>query len=710
MLSEALIQKKIIQLLKDGEFYGSIDEADIEKIELSVADNDNVLPSFSIDQYIRKRGAASANAALNSLGLLEILTSDENISNSKRQILRPDIVCINPETQTLVIFELKKSTQTERQALTELLAYEHEVKNILPFLSNYDTTFVLISTEWSVLLQHAAGSAIAWSNKNLLCLRLNLETEKPIFNVVRSDAWTITGTTHFPRHSVSSFTIYLYEIDPSVSDDEIKYRSSLALEMLSREADRAGLHGFVIASDDLKGFNDRGIFLTLCAVSPFSFFQHMLSNGQISVKDGRLIGKLSKVISENGHESGISSLLHVAKKFMYPILETFCDPMFENFVEWEYAKRELESRALPFEIEFWGLPGDYARSFVIDPAVNKHRSNIFPAGKTHWKAPNTGLLLINNLYEQPFLKDGRFRPSDAFRLGLTIGADAVLRETYKNGQGKGVECFKFWHNAEILYYLDELSLYVNDSNEVAAPSAPLEFNSSVGESVDWDKYIAWVFNDLFDGSKTHSYLFRLGLNMSVSLRAEDFTVRPGCNGFYTSEARSKLCGFLSAIISGAKKEVSLNEGEKKSALKRVADILNLKIDSNLTETLEGLSLEQVSYVISDVLILADLIVEALLHTFRGISPMDVDWDNLKQGIDSMYERGIKYPAVVLEANGLIGTASFDGIGYALLRPVVNSDVEVYVSDSSSGVQTFYLSTWEKLRSGELVANRKKSNS
>lgn len=160
MITERQLQRKILKLIRSEELASKIHVPD-EITALAERHNENSFVSFSIDHHARLSCARAAAQALSSLTMLEVLTEDLNVSMTNKELLRPDIVCHNAEQETLVIFELKKSGQTGRQALTELLAYEQELKNTLPFLSNYDTVFVLISTEWTTLMDHSAASAVA---------------------------------------------------------------------------------------------------------------------------------------------------------------------------------------------------------------------------------------------------------------------------------------------------------------------------------------------------------------------------------------------------------------------------------------------------------------------------------------------------------------------------------------------------------------------
>lgn len=94
---------------------------------------EHFLPSFGIDYISRRASAEAADHVLSRLSLLEIISINTSISLTRGEVLRPDILCFNPETKTLVVFEVKRASETERQTVTELAGYEQELRNMLPF-------------------------------------------------------------------------------------------------------------------------------------------------------------------------------------------------------------------------------------------------------------------------------------------------------------------------------------------------------------------------------------------------------------------------------------------------------------------------------------------------------------------------------------------------------------------------------------------------
>lgn len=75
---------------------------------LSLADlgsEECFLPAFSIDYISRRTSAEAARHVLGRLSLLEIVSINKSISLTTGEVLRPDILCFNSETKTLVVLK-----------------------------------------------------------------------------------------------------------------------------------------------------------------------------------------------------------------------------------------------------------------------------------------------------------------------------------------------------------------------------------------------------------------------------------------------------------------------------------------------------------------------------------------------------------------------------------------------------------------------------
>jgi hypothetical protein len=75
------------------------------------------------------------------------------------------------------------------------------LQNHLPFLSNADIYYVIIASEWSVLLDHAVSSLLLWQNK--LILGLELKTNE--------DSWCLMPKLDYKWHYTNYNGALLHE-------------------------------------------------------------------------------------------------------------------------------------------------------------------------------------------------------------------------------------------------------------------------------------------------------------------------------------------------------------------------------------------------------------------------------------------------------------------------------------------------------------------
>ena len=212
-MKESEIQMYIEQLIKDNLFLDSIQDRDLVDQRYDSFFDEDFVPSFSIDYFSTKKIISSAKTVLDNAYSLEIITTAaQNISLNRQERLFPDLILCNEENGKIIILEIKKSKATARETLTEMLAYEYEIKNLLPFLSNFEVLYCILSTEYSTLLDHSVSSLITWESKQILCLKIEVNNEQKMqMKVYLPSAWTSLGIPYFPYNSFPIFQIILYE-------------------------------------------------------------------------------------------------------------------------------------------------------------------------------------------------------------------------------------------------------------------------------------------------------------------------------------------------------------------------------------------------------------------------------------------------------------------------------------------------------------------
>jgi hypothetical protein len=217
-----------------------------------------------------------------------------------------------------------------------------------------------------------------------------------------------------------------------------------ALEVIAREGDRLGGHGFALLWKDRLGISLTSYNLTVCGVSPFAFFEASLKRGNIGHGDGWLVGKLSQYMREHDPAGHSASLMSTATAG-FPLLREVSDPHLEGFSNWQADRSSLRRRAKPLLCEFWGVLGDYARAYVMHPAVRAHRRNTLKNGLGDWRHPTVGLPLIQSFTRPEIFFEGEVRCSDAFRLGLLLGLDRTLRLNIRAHDHPHLRCRFEWN-------------------------------------------------------------------------------------------------------------------------------------------------------------------------------------------------------------------------------------------------------------------------
>jgi hypothetical protein len=689
-----------------------VDRANMREL-LETEHQENAFPQFSIDRLVRRRCLESGAQVLASLDLLIPMTDDKNVSITAGEIMRPDIVCINPEKECVVIFELKNATQTGRQAVTELLAYEHEIKNLLPFLSNYDVHFVLISPEWSTLMDHAVASAITWSGRKILCLNANLEEGQLRLDARIPPAWTITGSMYVPGNALPSVTICLYEKDAhspeNVHKEEIEKTEELdpriwtAMEVIAREGDRTGGHGFALLWRDYSNISLTSYNITVVGVAPFPFYKEARLRQTIGDETNDLVGKLDQYLVEHDPSGHSASLLATAKS-AFPLLKEVAHPTFEGFSTWGNDQTALRQRAEPLLTEFWGELGVHAREYVIHPAVREHRRNTLVNGTGDWRHPSVGLPLIASFTRPEIFPDGNVRCSDAFRLGVLLGLDRFARLNIQNGvELASLKCLFVWNRIFLMAAIDEVRLLADAAENVSAPADPFKFFADplVDDREDHERFINWLAEEFLQKDPAYIRMFEIGFNGAIVFDNES-------KGFVREQPHEKYVEPVAEPIRQTTRELLELYQElvsSGSARPNARDAFNALIQTlGQGARFESLNLDQIPMATllhswGHAVNAADSVIPAVFHRHSPLSQFTVDWAWLRQGVTEMREKGILDAGIILLPNGtLVSGRTMPDFATPLMK-ASDPDRQVLFLDQSNGFGSLRVVAWEDLENG-----------
>lgn len=680
---------------------------------------EHFLPCFGIDYISRRASAEAADNVLSRLSFLEIISINTSISLTTGEVLRPDILCFNAETKTLIVFEVKRASETERQTVTELAGYEQELRNMLPFLGNFDVCFVVVAAEWSTLLVHAVGSMNAWAGKQ--CLALKLTKDDSGFGLVAHlpEAWHLTGSTNLPVEALPSIDLYLaYKgIDDDLEgghqdkdfvgtvDEDERWPPRIvltAMDVIARAGDLAGSHGFMMLWRDVNGYGRGRWCITLAAIDPYAMHawcrDHGLpqreSEAAIFLHERRddLLGQTPKTVYD-------------IAKAAFPLLVEHFDPEFGGDFHWQLKTRQYRHTAVPTRFEFWGSLGHHAREFVCNPAVRNNYMPFVGLNQLDWTDPAVAMTLVTNLSQGAPFPRGLIKCSDAFLAGRVLGdlLGAAFNAAPDKELAAKFEPLVEWAQLEALRFAIEMKQMCDITEEVVTPMPVLSRDPA--KRVEATVELAqWVRTDLISSRHPfHQACFDLGYRHARVFYLLD--ARP--LGRVESEELELSASIIRNIVKGLLTRAKGSQGQmfQVPGYLEFMNFLNPYLGSDLqlsnaqgvSEAIDAIPHTDLLTGFPDYIMKgADSIIPVVLHTTRAPFPARVDWEWLKAGVKALFESGDHCPAIIFSQDGMVGSGRL-GEPFRILSPISDPDVEAYVIDESSRLNMAIKMTWEEVK-------------
>lgn len=698
---ESEITEWIVKLIEDEKLLDAIDEQ--EGIDAAIESNKKRtgVPAYGFDHLSRRANVRAASVVLKSLGLLDVIAVNKSISLTTGEVLRPDILCFNPESRTLVVFEVKRDKLTERQAVTELAGYEQELRNALPFLGDFDVNFVLISTHWDILLSHAVANFNTWSGKNCLALKVSADQRPFTLACHLPDAWQLRGSSALPHEALQSIDLYLYEADGNDEDEDQSIPAELitAINIIARSGDRHESHGFAMLWWDHAQFGNGHWCLTLCGVDPLAMYAWCSKHG-LAIRVSQLTEYLDKHVADVMSQAP-ASLYKIAKE-SFPVLRGKYCPTFETDCTWSEKIELLRRRASPVYFEFWGSLGDYAREFICYPDVRGRYMAYIDRHGFDWTHPNVAFPLLGNICGDIPFPDGIVRCSEAFNAGVKLGLHELLANIADKSEAEAHKLSPLlqWSMLEATRVAIEMAEIYRTVKEVDVPPPPLSTAPDKCAS-STTELCEWATKHLIGGDHpVHQCCFELG--------------RRGAAFFSDWLDESERRVFLNShadVLAGPLREMLVPflvechpfaiEPERTHALR--AFLRRIGIDS--ADALAAQSLQIHSISASDLLFAfrdhgasgLDEVIPAVLHTVGELPDMALDWGGMKESIQKIFESGCRWPAVMLTQNGRHGVGMVDEQIRSFLVPIQDPSLEVYFLDQKSVSSYWVKMTWSELQ-------------
>ncbi len=168
------------------------------------------------------------------------------VIETKGRHLSIDILANNYETGEFLIIEIKRSYNTEREAITELLAYVNGVRSKFPELSTGDIVIVIIAHNWQPILWNATIFLMIFFGLHIIPIQImNVDYDKAKAEIrdisleilIPPKKGNLTTLQNFTKECMTSKVF-------SWSEPRIKQRE--VANLVSIEMSRRNMHGFVV--------------------------------------------------------------------------------------------------------------------------------------------------------------------------------------------------------------------------------------------------------------------------------------------------------------------------------------------------------------------------------------------------------------------------------------------------------------------------------
>ncbi|HWZ04344.1 MAG TPA: hypothetical protein VNX40_12090 [Mucilaginibacter sp.] len=734
-LTEQELQDDIINLLKNEEFSSRISDAELIENILYVDENPDFLPGYQLDFQLKTKYARSAKTVLASLEYLEIISGEiiKNISfqkdtKSNRERLYPDVVLANQEQSSFILIELKKDAQTEREAITELLAYAFELKNHLPNIADSDINLIIISPAFNTLLDHSVSSLLMGSKFNILALKAEYINDELSLKVHFPDSWTDIWQNTLPEYAFSSVSLVPYNYDEKKKLPDKYGIFEIVSDLIMFEGAKSNSHGFFIIWDNITAFEGTAEFcISIYQINPMVFLQASLDKEFVFNINEPLSKYILKEFNENGPYNHMESLMKTAataKQF----LDKYYDTSYEDFSSWTdhmHVASNFRSQAQPIVFNSWGNIGDYIRYFFFHPSQQKgFISEKQLSSPFYYKDPIYGIEMINRISGLTLFEDGIYNARSLYQYAKQLREYLTIADCYHRSEKEGKK-YKllgprlFFSSLDLLCSQREIQYRINSCVDKFDDVEGLKL-AFYGIKEDPVKnvldYLNWFVKSFLNDNPLFQIFFNGAFNW-CTLFSDDFS------GSIEPEEKNQMEDELTGFVKSYLCSILIDEVITKSSFygKALIEIIEsvyfkgtmpkFKSKSDLIRKVNSLDDELILDSFEDAFI--EILVITLSEVFHRLVPFSVsslklkDWHRLKGHLVKRFSEGHKYGAITIQSNGNIAIGVLPK-EHQILAPITDPEKEVYVYINESGIGIVQKSTWEEVISGKPfnISNKK----
>lgn len=368
---EKQLQNDTYELIKNGQFVKRIKDA-----RYFLESQYKPIKKFTTLNILSDKYANSVKhilTKLNSSEEAQIIGNKKptNISLDIKERLYPDII-VRDYDNNFFLLELKVGKHTEREAITELLAYLVEIRNHLPYLNNHEISLIIISESFNPLLTHAALQLLSFFDINIMCLYFEYKQNDLCFQIYNPVYKFTKNEKILTKKSFTTYSMCLYSYPDTYkeSNKNIKRLFKKAESMILESANRINSNGFLflIRNNDIRDdhVNVAKYYITLCLINPFEVSDKQM----LLIRDSYLSRELYNTYYESEH--------HLQNHF-YEIVkesELFLNKFYYISYESPVSYNLYEISTLKWDVDYiscnmWGEFGAYMRGKIYG-SLNAH--------------------------------------------------------------------------------------------------------------------------------------------------------------------------------------------------------------------------------------------------------------------------------------------------------------------------------------------------
>ncbi|HDR7807283.1 MULTISPECIES: hypothetical protein [Bacillus] len=695
---EEVLQGELLKIIQSGQFYDSIQG--IEEIDrLNERDYDeDLFPKFTIDYLLRQKAYRSAKFILQSLkeGFTIINgNSIRSVSLQSGEYLMPDFLLVNDETQQVIIIELKREKNAERQTVTEITGYAHEVKNHLPFLADYNFSFVIVSTEYNTLLQHSVGNLLLNNTHKVLCLNPVIKDNKiSCLDIVLPNSWSDLDINYLDRN-------FFFGKELHIHFENVSQPLSLlttAMDLIVRDGERNHSHGFIL----LCKLKDKTYSLKIYILNPYNIFKKSLELNMTPKNQGNPLAQyILGANGEKGLERTIRNLAEQGMRYFAKYTETKI--IWGDNSDWEHDRQEAMSTALPLYIDSWGIINEFTHEIFLHPGASDRFVPEAYLYENNFHNPEIGLQIIDQITKNDLFAFGKIKLNDLFHFGSMLGMCQKISDSSK--LNFEMLAFLNWLVMDLAHPCKEVGFRCQDCIEELCPPT-LQLTTypvdRIKENVSKiEEYIKWMNGEFLEGnSKVFKQFFNLGVQFGWSLNTilkNKILKIPEGNLTPIYDHLTKIMKQeFNKIIEFYYDEFPANYRNA------ISTFLDTKTGNKnlLLESIHKLNYSQAIERFDLFLVIMTFITDEVYHVLRN-SPLQksVDWEFLKQKVNEIKSTGNFACGILRDSAGVFKVFEDRNNELVLLHLINTKENEVIFLDESDLIPFAKKVTWDFLEKG-----------